>query len=217
MYSQPIGVVPKPHSTKLRLVNDHSAGPYSLNSWISKEDAYVRMDNLQDFGTILRNARKQYGHPPAYLWKSDVSAAYRRMPAAFQWQIKQIATIDGQRHMDHNLVFGSHTSGRIWCTFMGLVMWICVYIILITDLLHYVDDAWSYDMNSELVYYKPYDSSNPSKQVSLLRLWDEIGLPHSKNKQEFGQSLEIIGFHVDPQAMSFTMPSESKAVLIAAI
>ncbi|KAF8585446.1 hypothetical protein K439DRAFT_1615947 [Ramaria rubella] len=72
-------------------------------------------------------------------------------------------------------------------------------------------------MNSELMYYKPYESSYPSKQVALLHLWDEIGLPHSKNKQEFGQSLEIIGFHVDPQAMSFTMPSESKAALIAAI
>jgi hypothetical protein len=32
MYSSPIGVVPKPWSDKFRLVNDLSAGPFSLNS-----------------------------------------------------------------------------------------------------------------------------------------------------------------------------------------
>ncbi|KAF8585148.1 hypothetical protein K439DRAFT_1646686 [Ramaria rubella] len=217
MYSLPIGAVIKPHTTKFCLVNNHSAGPHSLNSWISKEDSHIRMDNLQDFGAILMNARKKYGHPPAYLWKSYVAAAYRRMPAAFQWQIKQISTIDGQRHVDCNLVFGSCMSAQIWCTFMGLVIWICIFTMLIADILHYMDNAWSYDMNPELVYYELYDTSYPSKQVALLRLWDEIGLPHSKNKQEFRSSLIIIGFHVDPQAMSFTMPTESKTALISAI
>ena len=34
MYSTPVHAVPKPRSVKLRLVNDHSAGPFSLNSMI---------------------------------------------------------------------------------------------------------------------------------------------------------------------------------------
>ena len=34
MYSMPIYAVPKPHSEDLRLVTDHSAGPFSLNSMI---------------------------------------------------------------------------------------------------------------------------------------------------------------------------------------
>jgi hypothetical protein len=38
MYSTPIHVVPKPHSTKLRLIVDHSAGSYSLNSMIDLSD-----------------------------------------------------------------------------------------------------------------------------------------------------------------------------------
>ncbi|KAF8574785.1 hypothetical protein K439DRAFT_1264304, partial [Ramaria rubella] len=36
MYSPPIHAVPKLHSDKLHLINDHSAGPFALNSWISK-------------------------------------------------------------------------------------------------------------------------------------------------------------------------------------
>ncbi|KAF8579934.1 hypothetical protein K439DRAFT_1648342 [Ramaria rubella] len=34
MYSPPIHAVPKLHSDKLHLINDHSAGPFALNSWI---------------------------------------------------------------------------------------------------------------------------------------------------------------------------------------
>ncbi|KAF8579527.1 hypothetical protein K439DRAFT_1273448, partial [Ramaria rubella] len=54
MYSPPIHAVPKPHSDKLCLINDHSAGPLALNSWISKLDTHICFDNLQDFGAILR-------------------------------------------------------------------------------------------------------------------------------------------------------------------
>jgi len=53
MYSQPIGVVLKPHSTDLRIVIDQSAGPHVLNSWMDKADTSIRLDNLQDFGAIL--------------------------------------------------------------------------------------------------------------------------------------------------------------------
>ena len=38
MYSTPVHAVPKPHSEKLRLVNDHSAGTFPLNSMIAREE-----------------------------------------------------------------------------------------------------------------------------------------------------------------------------------
>ncbi|KAF8587667.1 hypothetical protein K439DRAFT_1614201 [Ramaria rubella] len=141
MYSLLIHAVPKPHSDKLHLINDHSASPFALNSWISKSDARIRLDNLQDFEAILRNVLHEHGHPPAWLWKSEVSAAYLQMPANPYWQVKQIVTIDGQRHVDMCLVFGSHTSPHIWCTFFSLVIWIAIHVSGITDLLHYMDDT----------------------------------------------------------------------------
>jgi len=41
MYSPPISTVPKPHSKNLRLINDHSASPHSLNSWIDKSNTHI--------------------------------------------------------------------------------------------------------------------------------------------------------------------------------
>jgi len=80
MYSPPIGAVPKPHSTNLHLINDHSAGPHSLNSWIDKSDGHICLDNLHDLGIILRSVSMRVGHPPRWLFKSDVSAVYRHWP-----------------------------------------------------------------------------------------------------------------------------------------
>ena len=133
------------------------------------------------------------------------------------WQIKQIVTIDSERHVDRCMVFGSRSSPRIWCTFMGLVAWIGIYIYKVEDLLHYMDDAFSYDTDPVLQFYAPHDTYYPSKQCRLLTLWDDIGLPHEQRKQVFGQCIEIIGFLVNPVQMSFTMSPESKEALIIGI
>ncbi|KAF8584388.1 hypothetical protein K439DRAFT_1646952 [Ramaria rubella] len=104
-------------------------------------------------------------------------------------------------------------SPRIWCTFFGLVIWIVIHVIHIADLLHYMDDTWSYEMNEALMLYEPYKSYYPFKQVQLLHLWDMLGLPHSKDKQVFGSSLEIVGLHIDPHAMKITMVPDHKLKL----
>ncbi|KIJ22709.1 hypothetical protein M422DRAFT_122863, partial [Sphaerobolus stellatus SS14] len=53
MSSIPVGVVPKPHTSKLRLVVDHSAEPYSLNAMIPRESVSVPLDNLHLLGKSL--------------------------------------------------------------------------------------------------------------------------------------------------------------------
>ena len=55
MYSMPIHAVPKTlHSTELRMVTNHSAGPFSLNSMIPRCDimAYP-LDNMKHLGEVL--------------------------------------------------------------------------------------------------------------------------------------------------------------------
>ena|SRR5882724_3549858 len=115
------------------------------------------------------------------------------------------------------MAFGMHTALRIWCTFSGLVMWIAIYVYLCPDLLQYMDNAWSYEMDPTLIYYKLYDSWFPHKQVKLLLLYDKLGLPYVKKKQVFGQSLEIIGLYVNPIEMTISMSDRSCDDLIAAI
>jgi hypothetical protein len=55
MYSMPIHMVPKPHSEKLRLINDQSAINFSLNSMrIWPEVGKMKLDTLTDlFNSIL--------------------------------------------------------------------------------------------------------------------------------------------------------------------
>jgi hypothetical protein len=100
---------------------------------------------------------------------------------------------------------------------MGLVVWIAINVKHIHDVLHYMDDAWSYDMNPSLCLYEPYNEFYPSKQVQLLQLWDEISLPHEKSKQLFGAALRIIGLDIDPHSMAISFLPEIKQALVLAI
>ena len=101
--------------------------------------------------------------------------------------------------------------------FMGLVTWITIYVYHIAHLKVYVDDTFSFEVASDSTYYKPYHSFSPTKQTHLLHLWDELGIPHEKEKQEFGPVLRIIGFQVDPNAMTVTMDQESREELLLLI
>ncbi|THH15530.1 hypothetical protein EUX98_g9452 [Antrodiella citrinella] len=150
MYSMPIHAVPKPHSDKLRLINNHSAGPFALNSFIAKNDVGMRPDNVQDLGRNLLFLRQQLGDVPLWLFKSDVSGAYRLLPMHPLWQLKQVNTVDGTRRIDHCMCFGSRGSPDIWCSFMSLVLWIAIHIKFIALLLAYMDEAFSFDTNMTL-------------------------------------------------------------------
>ena len=215
MYSTPIHAVPKPRSAKLRLVNDHSAGPYSLNSMISREDVTgAKMDSISDLIGALVRYRKRHPDRALVLFKSDVSAAYRRLPLHPLWQVKQIVTVDGCRHVDRCTSFGGRASCRDYTAFMGLVLWIAIFIILLEDLFGYIDDNFSFDEEGNVLWYQPYQCYYPMKQTKLLKLWDDIGLPHDKSKQEYGPVLRIIGFVVDPKLMRVSMDEEDRIRLL---
>ena len=156
MTSIPIGVVPKPHSDKLRLVVDQSSGDYSPNSVIPRQGVAVPLDNLHDLGAILRNVCALHGsNIRLVLFKSDVSQAYCRLPLSFLWQLFQIITIDGERHFDRNNNFGNRSTGGLWGAFMGIVLWIAIHVKQILDLLAYVDDTFSWEFADNLLWYQP--------------------------------------------------------------
>ena len=49
-------------------------------------------------------------------------------------------------------------------------MWIAIHIYSCADLMHYMDNAWSYETDPDLVFYEPHDSWYPLEQAKLLRL-----------------------------------------------
>ena len=164
MYSTSIHAVPKPRSEKLRLVNDHSAGPFSLNSMIAREDvAGAKMDSISDLIGALLRYRKRYPSKNLVLFKSDVSAAYRRLPLHPLWQVKQIVTVDNARHVDRCTSFGGRGSCRDYTAFMGLVLWIVIFVKFLADLFGYIDDNFGFDEEGNVLWYEPYQCYSPSK------------------------------------------------------
>ncbi|KAF8804743.1 hypothetical protein BYT27DRAFT_7225344 [Phlegmacium glaucopus] len=205
MYSMPVHAVEKPNSSDLRLVNNHSAGPFSLNHMIdhSKVTGFP-LDNLRHLREILLNIRKSLGNIPLTMCKSDISEAYRLLPVSSYWQIKQIVTVDGARYVDRNLAFRSSASPAIFISFNSLVAWITKYEKLFDYLANYIDDSSGCDLEGDTMFYEPYGQ--------LLDLWDELGIPHKHHKQLSGTPLTIIGISVNPNEM--TLPESSKTCLL---
>jgi len=107
MYSVPMHTVPKPNSNKLCLVVDHTAGDYSLNSMIECDAIKgTKLDGLHSLGVSILRFCEQHPNVELVLFKSDVSQAFRHLPMHPLWQVKQILTVHGQRHVDRNNNFG---------------------------------------------------------------------------------------------------------------
>ncbi|EEB87510.1 hypothetical protein MPER_15119, partial [Moniliophthora perniciosa FA553] len=81
----------------------------------------------------------------------------------------------------------------------------------------YVDDNFGWELTSNFILYEPYGLKIPTKQAALLRIWDRLGIPHKLKKQVHGAVLVIIGFLVDANAMTITLPAESKGQLVDAV
>ncbi|KAF8426442.1 hypothetical protein L210DRAFT_3652909 [Boletus edulis BED1] len=100
---------------------------------------------------------------------------------------------------------------------MSLVIWIAIYVKFLAHLKAYVDDSYSFERADNMKFYPPYNKWFPRKQTDLLLLWDGIGLPHDEPKQVFGDTLEVIGFIVGPNAMSVLFPEDKRAELLVRI
>jgi hypothetical protein len=211
----PVHAVPKPNSDDLRMVTDHSAGPFSLNGMIdhSQVTGYP-LDNFRHLGEMLLDVRRSIGSVPLTLWKSDIADAYRLLPMSPLWQIKQINTVDGKRYVDWHLAFGSSASAAIFIAFNSLVAWIAKFIKLIEYLSTYMDDSSGCNLEGDTLMYEPYGKVFPVHQTKLLLLWDELGIPHKPHKQLFGSPLTIIGLEADCNLMTLTLPQPSKLRLM---
>jgi len=125
MYSMPIYAVPKPNQSDHHLVTDQHYGKYFLNSLIQHDKVTgFPLDNMVHFGEMLMDLDKKGPNKRRVAWKSDVVEAYRILPMHPLWQIKQINTINGKRHVDRCNAFGGCGLGGIFIAFNGLVVWI---------------------------------------------------------------------------------------------
>jgi len=203
--------VPKPGSTELRLVVDHSAGPFSLNSMIHHDSVTgFPLNNLTHLGEMLIQEHNTCNLPDGLVvWKSDIADAYRLCPMHPHWQIKQAVQIGGQYYIDRCNVIGSSASGAIFIAVNSLIAWIAKNKRGIRRLASYVDDSFGLALRDDEEVYPPYGKPFPSPQARLLHLWDDLGVPHKERKQLSGSPLTIIGISVDPNQMAYTLPQDA--------
>ncbi|KAJ3792002.1 hypothetical protein GGU11DRAFT_694031, partial [Lentinula aff. detonsa] len=97
---------------------------------------------------------------------------------------------------------------------IGLVVWFAIFELHVEPLCCYVDDCYGVGDEEELELYEPYGEMFHRDQVTLLNLWDSLGIPHRQSKQLWGPTLVIIGFLVDPNNLTVTLPPDSKAELV---
>jgi hypothetical protein len=217
MYAMPIHVIPKPNTVNFRLITNLSAGDFAPNTMIDKSTVTnLPLDTISELGAALIAFRRIHGNVTLVMWKSDVSQAYRRMPMHRRWQMKQIHTIDGERYVDRCNNFGGRGGYGIWSTFMSLVVWIGWNILLIQFFV-YVDDNFGFERAEALMFHARLNRRLPSQQARLLDLWDDIGLPYEDRKQEYGLTLRVIGFIVDPNAMTVTIPDDARTKFLTSI
>lgn len=109
-----------------------------------------------------------------------------------------MVTFNGDRFVDRCDVFGDKASGDIWWAVMSLTLWIALNARKTSEIaLAYVDDNFGADFADNLELYEPYNQLMPRSQVRMLRLWDELRIPHERDEQLCGPAIDIIGFNVD--------------------
>ncbi|RDX39625.1 hypothetical protein OH76DRAFT_1325557, partial [Lentinus brumalis] len=81
----------------------------------------------------------------------------------------------------------------------------------------YVDDDFGVSLRTDVEWYYPDNRLLPRDQARLLSLWDELGVPHDEPKQIFGPSLPIIGFDVNTDTMTASLPAEGIEALLDTI
>jgi len=97
MHASPTHAVPKPHSEKLRMVINQSAGPFAPNSMISHEDIKVfPLDSMSHLGEGLLNLHCEKPNWSWVIYKSDVAKVYRCCQCTLCGRFKQVITIDGE-------------------------------------------------------------------------------------------------------------------------
>lgn len=139
------------------------------------------------------------------------------MPIHPLWQIRQVVCVNSALHVSWITIFGNTVLGKLFASFMGLVLWIAISIKHIMDLLTYVDNTFSYNHTNNVAWYKPYNTMMPAQQVVLLSLWDKLSIPHNHKKQMLGVLLPIIGFSITISTLRVTVPDRSCLDSITAI
>jgi hypothetical protein len=134
-----------------------------------------------------------------------------------EWQVKQIVTVGTKQHVDNCNCFGDRSSYKVFISFSLLIVWIVKVVIMICNLKAYIDDNASFGCTGDILYYEPYKCYFPTGQTKLLKLWDELNIPHKEKKQIYGPIIPFMGFNANPNDMTVSMSDKHQTMLLVRI
>lgn len=210
MKVSPLLLAAKSNSTKMRVCTDMSYGQHSLNDLVRKDECRVAFDSIISFAPYI--VEKSKSGQKLLIWKSDVQNAYRIIPMCLQWQLRQIVCINNLFYVDRCANFGSSASPKIWCSVFSLVLWLAEKKLGIEGMNNLMDDTWGVALANTIVEYKSHKI--PKDQALFLLLFDTLSIPWEWKKQVHGSDLEVIGFHLRPNELIFTLTPEKKQALV---
>ena len=85
--------------------------------------------------------------------------------------------------------------------------WIAIFKFDILDLYVYMDDYFGWDYEDQMIFY--HGKLRPRRQVKLLQFWEYISCPFDDEKQKHGQELKIIGFWINIEHGTISLPPSS--------
>ena len=192
----PVGLVPKPHSEKFRMIVDLSSPKgLSVNDGIDENLCslqYASVDNAVD-------GIRQLGRG-AQLVKMDLQNAYRLIPVHPYDQHLLAIRWNDQVYIDRNLPFGLRSAPKLFTTFADVVAW-AIHCCGVRYILHYLDDF--------LIMGAPISSEATIAASKAMEFFSATGIPVADHKTEGpATSLTFLGVLIDTDRFQLRLPED---------
>jgi hypothetical protein len=196
--TSPLGLVPKPHSNKFRIVQDlsfprdPSSDTHSVNSTISADDFPMVWGTFDDMAALILTL------PPGCVAATfDISAAYRTVPVKPAQQNALCIFWNGIFYVDRALMFGLTSSTGVFGSVADML--VAIYGKAGFNLIRkWVDDF--------LVFRLLHESWT---EEDFMALTGYCGVPWSLEKlQRFASTQRYIGFDWNLERKSVSLPSD---------
>ena len=199
----PIGVIPKKHSDKFRLIFhlSHPKTGDSINSFIPKEDFSLQYTKIDTAIAALLT----FG-PGTYMAKSDIESAFRIFPINKEdWELLGMLW-DEKYYVDMFLPFGLRSAPFKFNNLSLAIAWILLYKCLISYVDFILDDFLAMEPPAK---HPPYDQPCRVSLNSLLLTLKNLGIPISLHKTEGpSTTLHFLGILLDSINMEARLPED---------
>jgi hypothetical protein len=207
--NSPMAVVPKPNSTKWRVIDDLSAGAASVNSYIDDAHSTVRYMSFDDAVRAVQRLGRD-----CYMCKIDWEAAFRQV-AVHTDDYPLLGLIwRGLCFIRLVLPFGARSSPKLFTDFAAAFKAILrkeldqTFVLAVIELVYYLDDFF---MAAKTI------ADCKRSMVLMDSLAVRLGVTlHPDKRDGPSKIIQFLGIEIDSSKMIIRLPDVKKDLLIKA-